>query len=201
MGNYPPRVEIILPGFGGTSALSRGATLAARWLHESQPISDHPVGLGFPHRPGRYRSGRSLFSSPGCWSCRGMERFLTRGQNLILPGCGGTSTLARDATLAARWLHEPRPISNQPVVLGFPHPAGRYRLRGSPFSSPGSWSCIDKQGFMIRGWDIILPGWDGTSALARGATLIARWLHEPQPIRNHPVGLGFPQRAGRYRPG
>ena len=40
-----------------------------------------------------------------------MERFLTRGQNLILPGCGGTSTLARDATLAARWLHEPQPIS------------------------------------------------------------------------------------------
>ena len=45
-----------------------------------------------------------------------MEVFLTRGWELALPGCSGTSTLARGATLAARWLHEPQPISNQPVV-------------------------------------------------------------------------------------
>ena len=58
-----------------------------------------------------------------------MEGFLIRGygdKNIILPGCGGTSTLARGATLAVRWLHEPHPISNQPVGLGFPHPAGRH---------------------------------------------------------------------------
>ena len=30
-------------------------------------------------------------------------------------------------------------------------------------------------------------------------TLAARW-HEPQPISNQPVGLEFPQHAGRYRP-
>ena len=36
-----------------------------------------------------------------------MEGFLTQGWELILPGCGGTSALARGATLAARWLHEP----------------------------------------------------------------------------------------------
>ena len=57
------------------------------------------------------------------------------------------------------------------------------------------------EGFLIRGWEIILPGCGGTSALARGATLAARWLHEPQPISNQPVGLVFPQTAGRYRPG
>ena len=40
------------------------------------------------------------------------------GFDPILLGCGGTSTLARGATLAARWLHEPHLISNQPVGLG-----------------------------------------------------------------------------------
>ena len=44
-----------------------------------------------------------------------MDDFLTRGWEIILPGCGGTLALARGATLAARWLHEPQPISNQPV--------------------------------------------------------------------------------------
>ena len=71
--------EIILPGCGGTSALARGVTLIARWLHEPQPISNHPVGLEFPHRAGRYRPGRSLFPSAGCRSCGNMEGFLIRG--------------------------------------------------------------------------------------------------------------------------
>ena len=35
-----------------------------------------------------------------------------------------TSTLAGGATLAARWLHEPQPISNQPVVVGISIPCG-----------------------------------------------------------------------------
>ena len=56
-----------------------------------------------------------------------MEGFLTPRWELILSGCGGTSALARGATLAARWLHESQPISNQSVELGFPQPAGRYR--------------------------------------------------------------------------
>ena len=44
------------------------------------------------------------------------------------------------------------------------------------------------EGFLIRGWEIILPGCGGTSPLAGGVTLAARWLHESQPISNHPVG-------------
>ena len=55
-----------------------------------------------------------------------MDRFLTRGSELILPGCGGTWALALGATLAARWLYEPQSqsaIGNHPVGLGFPHPA------------------------------------------------------------------------------
>ena len=71
--------ELILPGYGRTAALSGGATLAAYWLHAPQPISNQPVWLGFPHFAGRHRPGGSVFSSPGCWSCRDMERYLIRG--------------------------------------------------------------------------------------------------------------------------
>ena len=97
-----------------------------------------------------------------------MEEFLIRGGNLILPGCGATSTLARGATLTARWFRELQPISKQPVALRFPHRAGQYRPRVSPFSSPVSWSCKYMEQFLIRGWDPILPGCGGTSTLARG---------------------------------
>ena len=80
-----------------------------------------------------------------------MEEFLIRRWHLILPVSGAPSTLARGATLAARWLREPQPISHQPVGLGFPHRAGRYRPGESPLSSPVCWSCRDIEGFLIRG--------------------------------------------------
>ena len=38
-----------------------------------------------------------------------MVGFLIRGWGLLIPGCGGTSTLSRGATLTARWLHESQP--------------------------------------------------------------------------------------------
>ena len=104
---------------------------AGSMSYEPQPIGNELVGLGFPHPAGRYRPEGSAFTSPGCWSYRDIDGFLTRGWKLVLPRCGGTSALAPGAPLAARWLHEPQPISSQPVGLGFPHPAGRYRPRGS----------------------------------------------------------------------
>ena len=67
-----------LLGGGGSSTLPRRATLDARWLHEPQPISNPPVGLGFPHRAGRYRPVGSPLSPAGCWSRRDMEEFQTR---------------------------------------------------------------------------------------------------------------------------
>ena len=45
--------------------------------------------------------------------------------------------------------------------------------------------------FLRRRWEIIISGCGVTSALARGATLAARWHYDPQPIINQPVGLGF----------
>ena len=156
--------------------------------------------LGFPHRAERYRPGRSAFSSPFCRSCGYMAGFLIRGWELVLLGCGGTSTFSRGETFAACWLHEPPPISNQPMRFGFPHRADRYRPGESQFSSPVCWSCRYMEEFLIRGWERILPRCGGMSALPRRATLAARWLHEPYPISNQPVGLGFPHPPGRYRP-
>ena len=46
--------------------------------------------------------------------------------DINFPVSGATSTLAGGATLAARWIHEPQPISNQPLWLGVPHCAGWY---------------------------------------------------------------------------
>ena len=55
--------------------------------------------------------------------------------------------------------------------------------------------------FLIRGWELNLPGCGGTSAMARGLTLAANWLHGPQPISNHPVGLWIPHCASSTDPG
>ena len=47
-----------------------------------------------------------------------MEEFLVRGWDINLPVRDATSTLARVAPLATRWLHNPQPISNQLGWLG-----------------------------------------------------------------------------------
>ena len=74
----------------------------------------------------------------------------SRSQGLVL-ACTCRCIPAREATLVAHWLHEPQPISDQPVWLGFPHHVGRHRPGGSAFSSPGCWSCRDMEGGLIRG--------------------------------------------------
>ena len=129
-----------------------------------------------------------------------MGEFLTRGWELILPVCGGTSALDPWATLTVRRLHEPRTISNHPVGLGSPHTPRHYRPGKCAFSSTGFLSCRDIEGHLNRGRELIFFGCGGTLASPRGATLAARWLHEPQQIGNHPVELGFPHTAGRHRP-
>ena len=57
------------------------------------------------------------------------------------------------------------------------------------------------EGYLVREWELILPGCGGTSALARGATLAARWLHEPQPVSNQLVAWGFHTARGGVEPG
>ena len=43
---------------------------------------------------------------------------------------------------------------------------------------------------MLWGWNPILPGCGETSTLARGPSLPARLLCEPQPISDQPMGGG-----------
>ena len=156
---YDPGIILSLPRVRRDICVAPRATLAARWLHEPQLISNQSLGLRFPHPVGRYWPAGSSFRSPGCRCFRDTEGFLLRRWDLILPGCGGTSTLPRGETLAARWLHESQPISNQPVGVGVSNRAGRCRPGGSPFSPPSCRSCTCIKGFMIRGWDAIVPEW------------------------------------------
>ena len=76
-------------------------------------------------------------------------------------------------------MYDPQPISDRPVRLVFPHRAGRFRPWGSPFSPPGCRSCRYMEGrymegFMIREWDPIVPGW--------------RWLHSRAPVNQRSAG-------------
>ena len=136
------------PGMGPYHLPWCGRTLMSRKVHSRCALTrldlatstnqTDRVGLGFPNLascidPGdvRFRSQVAGVVYTGV--------IVIRGWDLIVPGCGGASMLSREETLAARWLHKPQPIRNQPflVGLGFPHFAGRCRRGGSPFSSPG----------------------------------------------------------------
>ena len=68
-----------------------------------------------------------------------MKEFLIEGWDLILPVCGASSTLAQGATLAARWLHGPQPISNQSEGFGVFTPRGAVSTRGISVFVPGLW--------------------------------------------------------------
>ena len=59
-------------------------------------------------------------------------------------------------------------------------------------------------GFLNQGWELILPGCGGTSALGRGAILGALWPHEPQPASESAItqlGWGFHILRGGIDPG
>ena len=105
----------------------------------------------------------------------------------------------RGATHTTRWLHESREIINHPAGLGFPHTPGRYRPGGCAFASPRFLVCRYIGEFLTRRWELILPVCGVTSAMDRGATLTARWRHEPREISNHPVELGSAQTPGQDR--
>ena len=103
------------PGAAGSRRCPEGqlSPRAVSMSPSQLAISNRPVGLEFPHLAVQYRPGGSPFSSPGGCSRRDMEGVLIRRRDPFLPRYGGISTLSREATLAARWLHELQPISNQ----------------------------------------------------------------------------------------
>ena len=124
MGNYHPWVR-------GISAMSPGAALVAGWLIEPQPTSNYSVGLWFPHtaggiEPGDWHLPPRFIRVVDMWTA-----FLTSGWERILPVNGGTSTLDRAATLAARWLPGPQLFRDHLVGVSFSNSTWRYRLGGS----------------------------------------------------------------------
>ena len=181
--------------------MSRGETLAARWLHEPQPISNKSVGLGFSHRAERYRPVGSPFSSTVCWIFRGMEGFLIRGWDLILPGRSETSVFARGATLAARWVRGLQSTSNQPVGLGFPHRARRYRPGRSPFSSLVSWSWRGMVRFRIRRYILSSPGATGPRLCPEGKLSPRAGFTSPSQSATNQWGWVFHTVRGSIDPG
>ena len=138
MGTYPPR--------------------GALALYDPQPISDRPVGLGFPHRAGRCRPGGTPFSSPACRSCSCMKGFLIREWKPILPG--------------VRWLlcTNPSQSATGQCGWGFHTVRGGFDPGGSPFSSPRCRSCRCMEGLLNRGWGPVLPVCGEMVGFHRGAT-------------------------------
>ena len=115
-----------------------------------------------------------------------MEVFPIRVHDPILPGCGRVSTLFRGATLAARWRHEPDAGRAST-------PCGAVSIRRITVFVPGLLelhACLE--GFLIRGWDPTLPGCGGTLTLARGVTLSASRICEPQTSSDKLMGVGNP---------
>ena len=120
----------------------------------------------------------------------------------MLPGiCTASSLLI--TSLSGHWLTNllnllaPNkwgpPATQTPANSGVPGvrvptPCVPVSSRGIPAFAPDVLSFRRMKGILMRGWDLILPGW--------------RLPHEPEPISNQPVvTLGFPHRARRYRPG
>ena len=128
-------------------------------LYAPQPINDRPAGLGFPHRAGRCRPGRTRFSFPRCRSCRDVEGCMNRGWEPILPGLPS--------------VYAPQPISDRPVELGFPHRSGRFRPRKTRFSSPRCRGCRDVEGCLNRGWSLSSLGCPRSTRPSRSA--IGQW--------------------------
>ena len=134
-------MEICMPGDGTLSSPdAAGPRVGPRgegWLshragsmNQANQRSVDRWGSGFHTALSGIAPGRSLFSSSGCWSIICMEEFLTREWHLSLPGCVATSTLVPWANMAARWLHEPQPVSNQWAAVVLPYHAGRCRPGG-----------------------------------------------------------------------
>ena len=151
---------------------------------------------GFYTLRGRIHQGKLLFSPVVIGVVEVKNNFLTVRWVIIFLGSGEISTMSRGAALVTGWLIEPQPTGNHSVGSRFPHTAGGTEP-GDLRLPPRFIRVVDMwTAFLTRGWERILPVNGGTSTLARAATLAARWLHEPQSMSNHSVGLRFPTLDG-----
>ena len=77
----------------------------------------------------------------------------------VIPRFVGVVEVWKDLSSEDETLSSPGDAGSTNSGLGFPHRVGRYGPGASHFSSPVCWSCRCMEGFVIRGWDFILPGW------------------------------------------
>ena len=163
MGPYPPQVALAL-------------------RDSANQQSTRKIGVSTPCGAGRCRYGRTLFSSPGCRSCRGMPE----------PGMG---TYPPRVALALCALVNQRSARGIGALLC----AGRCRPGRTGLSSPGCRSYGDMEGCRNRGWVPILPGCGGTGGgLHRGSTPAARASPRYWPRAGRgggATGLGFGKRG------
>ena len=118
----------------------------------------------------------------GLRSCNDMEGFLIRGWEPILPG--------------VRWLYVRSSANQRPANgAGVSTPCGAVSTRGSPFSSPDCRSCRCMEGFLIRGWDPVVPGWRWLFFSSPSQSAIGRWGRGFHTVRG-----GFDPGGHRFRP-
>ena len=156
-------------------------------MSESQPISGKPIWLGFHAVRGGVDTGGHRYCSRviGAVKIRGIYE----------SGMGPYLPRVRRKGPPLMGLYPPRTAlwsSNQSAIS----------QRDWGFLAV--WGGVDprKVGFLPRlaeSLQIWNDLWTGDGALSsRGG---AGSTNGPQPIRDRPVGLGFPHRAGRYQPG
>lgn len=158
----------IVPGYGRTSTLSRAATPAAGWLHQTK-------------RNQQSTDGGGVFTSCGAVSIQGSSVFVPDLLDFWMYGRSSDPGMGHDHLLVGRdlgvvprrnsprWIHKPSRISNQPVGLTFPHRETRYRSGACSLSLLGCWGCIWEEILTVPGWDRIVIERVGGSTLSLGS--------------------------------
>ena len=103
-----------------------------------------------------------------------MEGVVTRGCDLILPGCGWTPTLALGAAIAARWFCDPQQISNPLNESGVSAPCGGVWTRAITVAVPGLLEMYIYGRVFDPGTGLFPPRVRLDSILAQGAIFVVR---------------------------
>ena len=154
------------------------------------PISGQWMGVGYPHHVLRYRLEGSLFLSPSCCICIRMEILIGTWDIVVSGLCSNIDVGPRGHVRSALALRTP-PNKHLVGAGGASIPCGAVAAKRITFFVPGFWSRKCMEVPLTRGWDLIFPWCGGTPPLAPWENLATLWLHELQPISNHPMRWGF----------
>ena len=94
---------------------------------------------------------RDHFLVPGVLELQMYGRTSDPSNESYPPGGKREIDVSRVATVPARILYEPQPISDQLIGVGYPHRAGRHRPVASLLSCSGCWCFLCMEGFLVWG--------------------------------------------------